>query len=219
MSAHDDVVLQVGNVVKDLGTVCADLDSSYHGQHGFGPKFVLPEVPREFLSAFVPTQAVFTPRVALTNPDWKEPDLAVKQHGFAYILDVFDDNDTNTSISRKIETVIVNSAKCKIVGVAIIAKGINRPYQRQLAKLKRLRETFHLLFGGASAPWGEDDMRTYLQPLFAADAIRRRYGDILWERVLTLNVAEDKWAERLRSHVAAALTSQQMMTRPLANAT
>jgi hypothetical protein len=76
---HDDVVLQVGNALTDLGTVCADLDSAYAGRHSFATKFVLAESPRALLSALVPTQMIFTrPRMpVLTKQDWKEPDLAI----------------------------------------------------------------------------------------------------------------------------------------------
>jgi hypothetical protein len=210
---HDDVVLRVGNALKDLGTVCADIDSAYAGQHEFAPKFVLAEAPRELLSALIPTQMIFTrPRMpVLTKQDWKEPDLAVKQAGFAYILDVFDDNDSNADVARKIETAIVNSAKCKIVGLALVAKGINKAYTGAVHNLKRVRETFHLLFGSASTSWGEEDLRTYLQPLFSTREFARKYRDILWDRILRLSVADDDWEPRLRNHVRSALASKRVM--------
>jgi hypothetical protein len=128
-----------------------------------------------------------------------------------YALDVIDDNDSNVDIARKIETVIVNAAKCKIVGFAIVAKGINKPYAGALDNLKRLRETFHLLFGSTSSGWGEQDLRTYLQPLFATGRFQRRYGDILWDRVLRLSVADTDWEARLRDHLKAAFATKRLM--------
>jgi hypothetical protein len=212
MSPHDDVVLQVGKAVQGLGTVCADLDHSYVGKHDFAPKFVLSEIPRETLSAFVPTKAIFTHRVVLTNPDWREPDLVVERDGFRYVLDIFDDNDTNTSVSRKVETVVANSARWNIVGIAMIAKGINKPYKGKVKEVMRLHETFQRLFGGPASGWKEDVNLGYLQALFEAGFFRKKYGGVLWDRVLQLNVVADTgWESRLSDHVQAALTSRQVM--------
>jgi hypothetical protein len=203
--------------VQELGTVRADLPATYAGQHNFASKFVLPEVPREVLSALVPTKAVFTTRVVLGNLDWREPDLAVEKDTFRYVLDVFDDNDTNTTVSRKIETVIANSAKCNIVGVAIIAKGINRPHSGKVREVTRLHETFQQLFGGPTGGWSEDVNLGYLQALVAMDCCRRKYGEVLWDRVLQLSVADTGWEKKLCDHVKATLASQQPMVQRAGN--
>jgi hypothetical protein len=211
---HHDRVLAVGSQLIDLGKVCADLDSSYTGCHTFAPAFDPLNVPELFLSALVPSQTVFTSAIGLNNPDWGKPDLAVTQDGFAYLLDVFGDNDSDCSVARKIETVIVNAAARKIVGLALIAKGVRKPYEKKKADQRRLRRTFHALFGPPTDSWDEENKCRYLKILFARDPFRSEYGDICWDRVLELTYTEDnKWVVPLRAHISAALTSKQVMTR------
>lgn len=211
---HDDIVLKVGQDIEEFGTVHADIDSAYVGRHAFESQMVLPVMPEYLLSAFIPTQAIFSKRVAFPNPDWKEPDLAVKQGRFVYVLDVHDANDNFTSVARKIETVVANAMPSRIVGMALVSKTKRKttPYVGKLAELNRLRSTFHLLFGKSSTNSDTDDCRTYLKELFSHKSFRHVHGTVRWDRILSLDVTQPDWSERLHKHIDHAFESQLLMT-------
>ncbi len=240
---HNTVVLEVGQALlksKGLDTVQADhMNKCARAKHGFKRKLVLRVKPPEVLAPFVPTLALFYPRLVFPNCDWKTPDLAVKRNGLTYVLEVYNARDNYTSVARKIERVIANSKKHNIVGMAVIEKGA--PYtskaeqyrseeeqkkaekkeQRKANKakkaadqLERVRGTFHRLFGEPRDALCPDKCRTYLEPLFLHPAVRALYGKINWDAVLEMSIKDNNWAKTLCKHVDAAFKAKTLLAQP-----
>lgn len=122
-----------------------------------------------------------TNRAAVNNVGWREPDLAVVRNGRVFVLDVYDDNDTNASVARKVETVVANAAGCNIVGMALVAKGVRTPFAGKSDKLARLVTTFRRLFGGPAEGESDADVVGFLRILFEAEYYWRKHGDVRWD--------------------------------------
>ena len=210
---HDDVVLEVGLSLTSLGRVHADIDGAYMKDHEFAAKFVGLEPPDLLVSVYVPTQAVFAPRPALSNPDWREPDIAVTKDGRTYLLDVFDSNDSFPSVARKIETGIANAGRHDIAGFALVEKGAP-PYRGRAKNLERLRRTFEVVVAAPSAGRPGDDVRCYLEPLLDIPAVRERYGTVDWNRTIIVSTGDPRWRALLVDHAAQALAAPGLLAGP-----
>jgi hypothetical protein len=213
---HDDHVLEIAQMLKDadLGYVCAHLRGNHGPTLGFGTTQAL-KTPDHVLASFVPTAALFSCMAVFSNLGWKKPDLTVTHNDFTYVLDVSGANSTYISVAHKIETVIANAAKRRIVGLAIVEMANpTKASKEQVAKLKRLRSSFHLLFGYPTESTCPEKSRTYLEPLFSHPDIRPLCGAIHWDAVLEISVADSGWADTLCQHVKDALDKQILLAQP-----
>jgi len=207
---HDDRVLEVAETLASLGTVHVDLPREYASKHAFEAKQILPDGPTLMLAALVPTQAVFTKRGVLLNAHWKEPDLVLVREGYRYVVDVHDDNDTFSSVARKVESIIFSAREWNVVGVAMVAKGHEKPYAGKLAELEALRATFWKVV--ATEPIvGAESVVTYLDALMRLPQVASVYGKPDWARVLEVRAAEGSWKEGLVAHARKALDSRRVM--------
>lgn len=208
-SDHDDRVFDVATALSTLGEIRVDLPHAYDARHSFGAKEPLPHEPRLMLAAFLPTQAVFTPKPVLPNAHWREPDVVLSSNGFRYVVDVHDDNDTFSAIARKIECIVYCARQWNVVGVAMVAKTRGARYSAKRDDLENLRKTFGCIVGADSHL--ADTIAPYLAALMRVPAIQEFYGRPNWDRVLELRATDTSWKEMLITHARGALASGKVM--------
>jgi hypothetical protein len=130
--------------------------------------------------------------------------------GLRYVVDVCDDNDTFTSVARKVEAVIFCARHWKVAGLAMVSKGSQRPFKGKLSELEMLRKTFWTLVG-AEPTDRPDAVVPYLDALTKLPSVAAIYGKPRWDRVLQVHSGETNWKERMVAHARSALEASQPM--------
>jgi len=188
--AHNDIIKEVLKIQLDGVDVFAD--------HVSGTKFTDFVSPEHYLSAYIPTQAYFTPKPTLPNSGWHIPDIVFRKSDLLYVIEVVDDNDTTTSIARKIETIISNSKQFKIVGATIISEGRSDIYSGKLGEWKKLQSTFNNIFHCVN---NHDDYIANLKTLFAQKPYNQNYKNIDWSRIKEITISVKDWQNVLQDDI------------------